>query len=161
MSDVTQRDLTAPLRAAMLARDPAGVIATFAPDVVLHSPATARPFRGRDEVGELMTQVIGALEDLEYTAVVDGGDVQVLAFRMRLGGRDVELVDLVRYDDEGLVREVVVHARPLAGTALFAAVLGPRLARRRSRGKGIAAQAARPVPRLLAAMDAAGARLTR
>src|SRR4051794_28393866 len=161
MADVAARDLTAALREAMLARDPAAVIATFAPDVVLRSPVTARPFRGRDSVGELMTILVEAVEDFEYTAVVDGGDVQVLAFRMRLDGRDVEAVDLVRYDDDGLISEIVVYARPLAATALFAALLGPRLARRRSRWRGITAQAARPVPRVLAAMEAAGARLTR
>jgi hypothetical protein len=154
-------DLTAPVRAAMLARDPAALVATFAPDVVLRSPVTARPFRGREEVGELMTELIGALEDLEYTAVADGGDVQVLAFRMRLGGRDVELVDLLRYDDVGRVAEIVVHGRPLQGSALFAAIVGPRLARRRSRWRGAAAVAARPLPRVLAALDAAGAKLVR
>ena len=161
MLQLPERDLTAPLRAAMLARDPAALVATFAPDVVLRSPVTAHPFRGRDQVGELMTELLGALEDLEYTAVADGGDVQVLAFRMRLGGRDVELVDLVRYDDLGRVSEIVVHGRPLQGSALFAAIVGPRLARRRSRWRGAAAGAARPLPRLLAALDAAGARLVR
>src|SRR3954452_6770615 len=161
MSEVQHADLSAPVRAAMLARDSAALVATFAPDVVLRSPVTARPFRGREEVGELMTELIGALEDLEYTAVADGGDVQVLAFRMRLGGRDVELVDLLRYDDEGLLREVVVHARPLAGAALFISVVGPRVGRRRSRWRGAAALAARPLPRLLRALDAAGMRLLR
>ena len=145
----------------MLARDPAALLATFAPDVVLRSPVTARAFRGREEVGELMTELLGALEELEYTAVADGGDVQVLAFRMRLGGRDVELVDLLRYDEAGLVSEIVVHGRPLQGSALFAAIVGPRLARRRSRWRGLAAGAARPLPRLLAGLDAAGSRLVR
>ena len=46
--------------------------------------------------------------------------------------------------------------RPLQGSALFAAIVGPRLARRRSRWRGAAAGAARPLPRLLAALDAAG-----
>jgi hypothetical protein len=120
---------------------------------------TARPFRGREEVGALMTDMLAVLEDLEYTAVVDGGDVQVLAFRMRFGGQDVELVDLMRFDDQGRLREVVVHARPMAGAALFAAVVGPRVVRRRGRWRGVAALAARPLPRLLRALDAAGMRL--
>ena len=161
MLQLPERDLTAPLRAAMLARDPAALVATFAPDVVLRSPVTAHPFRGRDEVGELMTELLGALEDLEYTAVADGGDVQVLAFRMRLGGRDVELVDLVRHDELGAgvgdrraraaapgLRAVRRDRRPPPRPAALA------VARRRGR-------AARPLPRLLAALDAAGARLVR
>lgn len=161
MLQLPERDRTAPVRAAMLARDPEALVATFAPDIVLRSPVTAHPFRGREAVGELMTELVGALEDLEYTVVADGGDVQVLAFRMRLGGRDVELVDLLRYDERGLVSEIVVHGRPLQGSALFAAIVGPRLARRRSRWRGLAAVAARPLPRLLAGLDAAGSRLVR
>src|SRR4051794_32649055 len=104
---VAARDLTGPLRRAMIARDPAALIATFAPGVVLWSPVAARPFRGREAVGEVMTVLLDALEDFAYTEVVDGGDVQVLAFRMRLEGRVVEAVDLVRYDEDGLVREIV------------------------------------------------------
>ena len=161
MAETIERDLTAPLRAAMLAGDAQALRATFAEGVVLRSPVTSRPFRGRGEVGELMTELLGAIEGIEYTAVVDGGDVQVLAFRMRLRGREVEAVDLLRYDGDGLVSEIVVHARPLAGTALFAAVVGPRLARRRGRWRGVVAGAARPLPRMLEAFDRAGSRVLR
>src|SRR3954470_16808730 len=138
MLQLPEPDPTAPVRAAMLARDPAALVATFAPDVVLRSPVTARPFRGREEVGELMAELLAVLEDLEYTAVADAGErTQLLAFRMRLGGRDVDLVDVMRFDEDGLLSEIVVHARPLAGAALFAAVVGPRLARRRGRWPGV------------------------
>jgi hypothetical protein len=41
----------APLRVGMEARDKVAVRTAFAPDVVLHSPIIAMPFRGRDEVG--------------------------------------------------------------------------------------------------------------
>src|SRR4051812_35471219 len=161
MTEVQQRDDFAPVRAAMLARDADALVATFAPDVVLLSPVTARPFRGREEVGELMTELLAALEDLEYTAVAVDGDTYLVAFRVRLGGREVQLVDLMRFDDEGRLREIVVHARPMAGAALFAGVVGPRIARRRARWRGVAAQAARPLPRALRALDAAGMRLMR
>src|SRR5256885_9959991 len=110
----------------MLARDPAALAATFADDVVLRSPVAARPFRGRERVADVMTELIAALDELEYTAVVDGGDVHVLAFRMRLDGRVVEAVDLLRFDADGRVREIVVHARPLAATAHVMAVVRAR-----------------------------------
>jgi hypothetical protein len=67
----------------------------------------------------------------------------------------------MRFDDQGRLREIVVHARPMAGAALFAALVGPRIARRRARWRGAAAQVARPLPRLLRAMDAAGMRVMR
>jgi len=144
----------------MLARDAEALIATFAPDIELRSPVTARPFRGREEVGELMTELLAVLEDIEYREVAVNGDAHLVRFRMRLEGRNVDVVDLMRFDDEGRLREVVVHARPLASVAVFAAVVGPRLARRRGRWRGVAAQAARPLPAVLRAFDAAGARLT-
>ncbi len=150
-----------PVREAMLARDPEAVKATFAPDVVLRSPVTARPFRGREEVGELMAALLAVLEDLEYTAIASDGDVDLVAFRMRFGGRDVELVDLVRYDEEGRIREIVVHGRTLAAVAEIMAAAGPVLARRRARWRGVAAQATRPLPALLRGLDAAGMRLMR
>ena len=144
----------------MLARDPQALIATFAPDIELRSPVTARPFRGREEVGELMTELLGALEDLEYREIASDGDALLVRFRMRLAGRDVDVVDLMRFDGDGLLREVVVHARPMASVALIAAVVGPRIARRRGWWQGLAVQvAARPLPAVLRAFDAAGVRL--
>jgi hypothetical protein len=53
----------------------------------------------------------------------------VLAFRARVRGIEVDAVDLLRVDDRGLVTEIVVHIRPMAGLAAVAAALGPHLAR--------------------------------
>src|SRR3954447_16042431 len=144
----------------MLARDARALIATFAPDVELRSPVTARPFRGREEVGELMTELLAVLDDIEYREVAFDGDAYLVRFRMRLDGRSVDVVDLMRFDEEGRLREIIVHARPLASVAVFAAVVGRRLGRRRGRWQGVVAQAARPLPAVLRAFDAAGARLT-
>lgn len=148
-----------PVRKAMLARDPEALIATFAPDIELRSPVTARPFRGREEVGELMTELLAALDGLEYREVAVDGDAVLVRFRMRLRGRDVDVVDLMRFDSDGLLREVVVHARPMASVALFASIVGPRVARRRGRWQYVAALTARPLPAVLRAFDMAGARL--
>ena len=143
----------------MLARDPQALLATFADDIELRSPVTARPFRGREEVGELMTELLCCLDDIEYREVAVDGDAMLVRFRMRLRGRNVDVVDLMRFDADGLLREVVVHARPLASVALIASVVGPRMARRRGRWQYAAALLARPLPAVLRGFDAAGARL--
>lgn len=49
--------------AATERRDVEVAAAHLAPDVVLHSPVTRRPFVGKDEVTELLTALLEALDD--------------------------------------------------------------------------------------------------
>jgi len=117
-------------RAAVEAGDNAAAVATFAPDIVLRSPIIVGQFEGRQAVGDLMAAVIETFEDLHYTAEAAADDgTQILAFSARVRGREIDAVDLVRVNDEGLISEFVVHIRPMAGLAAVAAVLGPRIAR--------------------------------
>ena len=68
--------------------------------------------------------------DLRYTAEATAEDgTQILAFSARVRGRDIDAVDLLRVNDEGLITEFVVHIRPMLGLAAVAAALGPRIAR--------------------------------
>jgi hypothetical protein len=53
----------------------------------------------------------------------------VLVFRARVRRVDIETVDLVRVDDEGLISEFTVLIRPMAGLAAVAVALGPHIAR--------------------------------
>lgn len=149
-----------PIRVAMEARDHAAVIATLAPGVVLRSPVTAVPIEGREAVSALLRALIEAIEELEYTLDVATPDVHVLGFRMVLGGRPVEGVDVLRFDEHGLIREIVVTARPMSATALFAAILGPPIASRRGRlNAALVTLITRPLPRVLAAGDRLVARV--
>lgn len=118
------------IRQAMEQRDLDAVVATFAPDVVLHSPIVAgHPFEGREAVTRLIAAVMDRFAGYEYTVEAGDGDVQVLAFRASVRGIDIEAVDLFKIDDAGLVTEITVHIRPLPGLAAVAAELGPPLAR--------------------------------
>jgi len=117
-------------RAAVETGDHAAAVATFAPDVVLRSPIINGQFEGRQAVGDLMAAVIEIFEDLRYTAeAADPDGTQILAFSARVRGRDIDAVDLLRFDEEGLISEFVVHIRPMSGLAAVAAALGPRIAR--------------------------------
>jgi hypothetical protein len=118
------------IRDGMERRHLESVVTTFAPDVVLHSPIIlGRSFEGRTAVALVIAAVMETFEALEYTVEADAGDVQVLAFRARVRGVDIDGVDLLRVDDRGLVNEITVHIRPLPGLAAVAAELGPPLAR--------------------------------
>jgi hypothetical protein len=111
-------------------RDLPAVVATFAPDVELHSPILGRaPFEGRRAVGDLLGAVMTSFDDYTHTVETGSGDVQVLAYHARVRGREIDVVDLFRMNEAGLVTDITVHIRPMAGLASVAAALGPRLAR--------------------------------
>jgi hypothetical protein len=118
------------IRDGMERRDLAAVVATFAPDVVLHSPIIGRSaFEGKRAVGELLGAVMTTFDDYAYTAAAGSDDVQILAFHARVRGHEVDVVDLFRMDSTGQVTEITIHIRPMAGLAHVAAALGPHLAR--------------------------------
>jgi len=106
----------------------------FSPDLVLNSPITdSFHFHGRDDVLALLEIVRASEEKLEFTDIVGGGDTWVLAFETTVRGRDMQGMDLMRFDDAGRVKEMTVFFRPLPGVAALAGALAPRLGRRRGR----------------------------
>ena len=121
------------IRAAMERRDHAAVVSLLTPDVAFHSPIISTAFEGRQAVGDVIAGVIDTFGDLHYTAEASEGDLQILSFRARVRGRDIEAVDLLRVNDAGLVYDITVLIRPLAGLATVAAVLAPYVARGRTR----------------------------
>jgi SnoaL-like domain len=102
-----------PFRAAVESKDFAQVEATLAPAVKFRSPAVFAPYEGRDSVMALLRVVGEVLSPaLSYQWQVREGDREVLCFTSRVGDREVEGVDLLRYDEHGQVTELVVMMRP-------------------------------------------------
>ncbi len=112
----TDSDGRSPFRAAVESKDLAQVHSVLAPGVRFRSPVVFAPYEGRETVAALL-RVVGEvlLPELRYRWQVREGDREVLCFTSRVGGRDVEGVDLLRYDDDGLVAELVVMMRPASG----------------------------------------------
>jgi hypothetical protein len=133
-----QKPPTAPPRnqfaAAISARDHAALVATLAPDVVLHSAVTATTFEGRQTVGELYASVIDSFDHVEVTDEFATGDTHAFFWRGRIDGRFVEGADRLRLDGAGKVREITVVGRPLSGLSTFLSGIGARFARRRRGG---------------------------
>ena len=118
----------------MEARDLNEVVAAFAADAVFRSPLTGRlVFRGRDQIGAVTKVVLDAFEDFRYTGELRDGDRAVLLARARIGGEDIEMVDSLRLDPEGKIREMTVFFRPLPASAVALRVIGAGLARRKGR----------------------------
>ena len=118
-----------PFRAAVESKDFAAVQRVLAPDVHFRSPVVFAPYEGRETVAALL-QVVGGvlLPELRYRWQVREGDREVLCFTTRVSSRDVEGVDLLRYDDAGLVAELVVMMRPASALAAMRDAVGALLA---------------------------------
>jgi hypothetical protein len=97
----------------------------LAPDITFRSPVVHRPYEGRDQVMPILHAVACALEDFRYgtTYTADDGGT-VLAFSGRVGGLDLEGIDLLSFDDAGGIDGLTVYIRPLSAlTALREAMV--------------------------------------
>ncbi|MCC6763207.1 MAG: nuclear transport factor 2 family protein [Deltaproteobacteria bacterium] len=105
------------------------LIALFREDAVLHSPITFQPFEGKAAARRLLGIIFEVFEDFRYTDELDAADgkTKVLVFRTRVKGRDVEGIDLVRFDEAGMVRDLTVMVRPRSGMERLLAEVQPRL----------------------------------
>ena len=71
-------------------------------------------------------------------SLADDADSHAFFWRAEVGRkRFIEGTDLLRYDEHGKIAEVWVMIRPLTSIAMFAAPIGPPLAARDSRARGM------------------------
>jgi hypothetical protein len=105
------------------------MVAAFAEDAVLHSPITFQPFEGRPAIARLLGILVEVFEDFHYTDQLEATDgTRALVFRARVGTRQVEGVDLIRFRDDGRIRDFTVMVRPRSALEALLAAVGPRLA---------------------------------
>lgn len=135
------------MRAALEARDHAALVSLFAPDVVLHSPIISSAFEGREAVGDLYAVVIDRIRDYRYTREFEADGAQFLMVAGKLRRVRFENMIILRVNDEGLIYDITLIIRPLAGVIAFLVELGGPLARRKSRRHGLAMRLlAQPLP---------------
>jgi SnoaL-like protein len=114
-------------RRAVEAADLDALMGTMAPEPVLRSPVSFKPFEGHAAVRGLLEIVMRTFQDFRYTDELAGEDVHALVFRARIGDRDVEGMDLLRFDAEGRVRELTVMVRPASALQALGEAVGPQL----------------------------------
>ena len=100
----------------------------LAPEVVFHSPVTFHPFVGREDVMRLLSLVAETFEDFRYTDELHCDGAEALVFRASVGGRELEGIDLLRIDAQGLIADFTVLIRPLSGLVPFAQAMGEKAA---------------------------------
>ena len=116
-----------PFRLAVEAKDLEAAEATLREDVVLHSPILFRGFQGREIVIGVLTHVAATLEDFRYTDELAGEGTVMLRFKARVGDRELEGIDFLELDDDGLVRELTVFMRPMSALTAFNEQMAARL----------------------------------
>lgn len=114
-------------RAAVEAKDLEAMQAALHPDVVFRSPAVHTPYEGRDKTLELLRHVVEVFEDFRYIGDVEQGDTQALIFAARVGDKELQGLDLVKTDGDGLITELTVMVRPLSGLIALAQAMAARL----------------------------------
>jgi hypothetical protein len=125
--------------AAVKARDPQALSDALGEEVVFRSPVVFRAYEGRPVVSAILTEgAMKVFEDFRYVERFEDGDAAALIFKARVGNREVDGLDLLRFDGDGKVAELVVMVRPMSGLNALAEAMGRELER-----VGIAPPAAR------------------
>ena len=115
-------------RSGVEAGDLDRMTAALAPGVVFNSPVAFRPFEGRDAVGQVLGAVMETFEDFRYTDELEGPTAHALVFEARVADKQVQGIDLLRFDSEGKISDFTVLVRPLSGTVALAQAMGPKVA---------------------------------
>ncbi|MFE9535810.1 nuclear transport factor 2 family protein [Streptomyces sp. NPDC006691] len=121
-------------RAAVEKRDLAAMEDLFTEDVRLYSPVKFVPFEGRAMVLGLFGVLVRTFEDLRYVGRFEGtaetgadgeqAPSVILPFRATVGGKQIHGIDLLQFDEDGLIKEFTVMVRPQSAVhALGQAVL--------------------------------------
>jgi hypothetical protein len=118
-----------PFRVAAERHDIDALMGTLAPDVVLHSPVTFAPYVGKETVGGVLRLVSEAFDGWRCVEEVHGHDGVIgFVFRTQVEGRELEGLDLLRLDADGLIADLTVMIRPLSGLMALAQAIGPKVA---------------------------------
>ena len=114
-------------RKAAEAKDFSAIEDIFTEDVTFKSPVVYKPYEGREAVATLLGAVAQVFEDFRYLHQVETGDVAVLMFEASVGDRDLQGVDILRFDDEGKIAELTVMVRPMSGMHALAEAMKAQL----------------------------------
>ena len=88
-----------------------------------------KPYASAKAVNLILATVIGVFEDLEYhrELATDDGLNAVLEFSARVGDKQLEGIDLIRFDAEGRIVDFEVMIRPLGGLLAPGESMGQRI----------------------------------
>ena len=98
-------------------------------DAVFHSPVVHTPQKGRPIVVAYLTaagQTLGN-DSFQYLREVVDGNTAVLEFQTEMDGIQVNGIDMITFDDEGLITDFKVMVRPLKAVNKVWEMMGAQL----------------------------------
>jgi hypothetical protein len=114
-------------RAAVEAEDAAAMTDALAEDVVFRSPAVFKPYEGKAVVSAILVEgAAKVFEDFRYIEQIENDGVTALIFQARVGDRQLDGLDLLRFDADGKVGELMVMVRPMSGLNALAEAMARR-----------------------------------
>src|SRR3954454_12014968 len=116
-----------PFGEAVVAGDHDGAVATPAEDVEVRSPAVHKPYPGRETVEGILRLVATVFENFRYTNEWRDGRTTILFFEANVGDRDLQGIDILEENGDGLVERFTVMIRPLSGLQAVAGTMAQRL----------------------------------
>ena len=111
--------------------EPAALTNIMREDAVFHSPVVHTPQKGRPIVVAYLTaagQTLGN-DTFQYLREVVDGNTAVLEFQTEMDGIQVNGIDMITFDDEGLITDFKVMVRPLKAVNKVWEMMGAQLER--------------------------------
>ncbi len=111
--------------------EPAALTNIMREDAVFHSPVVHTPQEGRPIVVAYLSaagQTLGN-DSFQYLREVVDGNNAVLEFQTEMDGIQVNGIDMITFDDEGLITDFKVMVRPLKAVNKVWEMMGAQLER--------------------------------
>jgi hypothetical protein len=112
---------------AVEARDFDAAIECLASDVTFNSPVAHKPFEGKEAVAGVLRAVSETFEDFEYTDELQDDNTHALVFKARVGDKQLQGLDLLRMNDDGLIEDFTVMVRPASGLMALGQAMAPKV----------------------------------
>lgn len=99
------------------------------PDAVFRSPVAHTPYQGREALVLALSTVINVFQDFTYhrELFTDDGENAVLEFSAHVGGKQLKGIDLIEFNEDGLIVEFEVMIRPASGLMALGEEMGKRV----------------------------------
>ena len=106
----------------------------FHEDAVFRSPVLFKPYEGRDQVLKILRaaeQVLGLGDKFRYVHQLEDPDdrVAILEFATDVDGKQVEGIDKLTFDEDGLITELKVMIRPASALQVVGAKMAEEFPR--------------------------------
>jgi hypothetical protein len=123
-------DLRLPYSQALAAWDHDGVLSSLSDDVVIRVAVHDAPMESKQVADFLFSVLAEELGQVTVTDEILEGERAVVLFETSIQGQGAQGLNVLRFDESGLISDLTVFFRPLGSLGLLAEVIGARLAER-------------------------------